>query len=133
VRLDGLLEVALYHDVAEEGAMADFYGEALGLPRVAEWPDGAAHRLGGLVVLLFARERLAEREGPIAEHGTVGPGHVCFTAPDGEYEAWKDRIGATVEIIHEHEWKGGRRSFYFRDPAANLLEVADGDLWPQAP
>jgi catechol 2,3-dioxygenase-like lactoylglutathione lyase family enzyme len=132
VRLGGLLEVALYHDAAEEEAMAAMYG-ALELDRVAAWPDGAAYRLGDVLVLLFVRERLAEREGPIADHGSAGPGHVCFTVPPGEYEAWIHRVAGIAEITHEHEWKGGRRSFYFRDPAGNLLEVADGDLWPAEP
>jgi catechol 2,3-dioxygenase-like lactoylglutathione lyase family enzyme len=36
-----------------------------------------------------------------------------------------------VEITHEHAWDSGRRSFYFQDPAGNLLEIADGELWPR--
>jgi catechol 2,3-dioxygenase-like lactoylglutathione lyase family enzyme len=36
-----------------------------------------------------------------------------------------------VEITHEHEWDGGGRSFYFHDPAGNLIEIADRDLWPK--
>jgi catechol 2,3-dioxygenase-like lactoylglutathione lyase family enzyme len=35
-----------------------------------------------------------------------------------------------VEIEHEHDWSDDRRSFYFRDPAGNLLEVANADIWP---
>ena len=38
--------------------------------------------------------------------------------------------GLGVAITHDHEWSEGRRSFYFKDPAGNLLEVADSDLWP---
>lgn len=133
MKLGGLLEVALYHDAADEQAMAEMYGGALGLERVAAWPDGAAYRLGEAVVLLFVRERLADREGPIADHGSAGPGHVCFTAPSGTYEAWLRHVASVAEITHEHEWKDGRKSFYFRDPAGNLLEVADGDLWPIGP
>ena len=45
---------------------------------------------------------------------------------------WRERLGAAgVEITHEHDWEGGRRSLYFHDPAGNLLEIADGDLWPR--
>ena len=133
MRLGGLLEVALYHDASEADAMAAMYGGALGLPRVADWPDGAAYRLGDALVLLFNRDRLAERDGPIADHGSVGPGHACFIAATGTYEDWLRHVAALAEITHEHEWDGGRRSFYFRDPAGNLLEIADGDLWPPAP
>ena len=69
---------------------------------------------------------------PIAAHGTTGPGHACLTvAAPGEYDGWRERLrGAGVEVIHEHEWDGGRRSLYFNDPAGNLLEIADGDIWP---
>jgi catechol 2,3-dioxygenase-like lactoylglutathione lyase family enzyme len=36
-----------------------------------------------------------------------------------------------VRIDHEAGWPGGARSVYFRDPANNLLEIADRDLWPE--
>ena len=85
------------------------------------------------MLLLFERESLAERDGPIADHGTEGPGHACLLAAGAdEYDAWRERlIAAGVEITHDHEWEGGCRSFYFNDPAGNLLEIADGDLWPE--
>ena len=85
------------------------------------------------MLLLFDREALAAREGPVSDHGTVGPGHACLVVSDpGDYERrLADLREAGVEITHEHQWDGGRRSFYFRDPAGNLLELADGDLWPE--
>jgi catechol 2,3-dioxygenase-like lactoylglutathione lyase family enzyme len=130
IRLREILEVALYHDAADGRAMTSFYEGVLGLREVASWPGGRALRLGGAVVLLFEREGLAEREGPIADHGASGPGHVCLTVGPEDYEDGKASIAGHTEIIHEHEWEDGRRSFYFRDPAGNLLEIADGDLWP---
>ena len=52
--------------------------------------------------------------------------------PEGGYEAWKARLAdAGVEITHEEQWPTGRSSFYFRDPAGNLIEIADSDLWPR--
>jgi catechol 2,3-dioxygenase-like lactoylglutathione lyase family enzyme len=52
-------------------------------------------------------------------------------APPEAYESWRARLrDEDVEITHEQEWNGGRRSFYFRDPAGNLLEVAESDIWP---
>ena len=126
-----LLETALYYDAAVEGPMTEVYERVLGLRVVARWPDGRALRIGGTVVLLFERERLAEREGPIADHGSLGPGHACFRVERGEYESWRGRLAERVGVVHEHDWPGGRRSFYFRDPAGNLLEIADGDLWPE--
>jgi catechol 2,3-dioxygenase-like lactoylglutathione lyase family enzyme len=129
---EGVLETALYHDPGEREQIERFYGEALGLPVVARWPDGLAFRVGPGVLLLFDRGGLAEREGPIADHGTTGPGHACLLAPGEEFEQARKRVAASgAEITHEHRWDDGRRSFYFHDPAGNLLEVADADLWPR--
>lgn len=132
-RLGGVLETCLYHEPGEREAVERFYGEVLGLKRVAGWPDGSAFRVGTGVLLLFDRAKLAERSGPIAAHGTQGPGHACLiTGGEGDYESWKQRLrAADVEITHEHDWGEGRRSIYFADPAGNLLEIANADLWPR--
>jgi catechol 2,3-dioxygenase-like lactoylglutathione lyase family enzyme len=130
--LGGVLETCLYHEPGEAEAMKRFYTEALGLRVVSHWPGGVALRTGAGVLLLFDREATASRSGPIADHGSTGPGHACLLAAEGEYEGWLDRLrDAGVEITHEHEWNGGLRSFYFKDPAGNLLEIASGDLWPE--
>jgi catechol 2,3-dioxygenase-like lactoylglutathione lyase family enzyme len=58
--------------------------------------------------------------------------HTCLLAAPGEYEAWKERLGAHgVEITQEIEWPSGPRSFYFDDPAGNVLEIAEADMWPR--
>ncbi len=131
--LAGVLETGLYHSAAETEAIERFYADSLGLPVVSRWKGAIAMRVGAGVLLLFERESLAERGGPIADHGAEGRGHACLLASgDGDYEAWRRRIAERgIEITHEHEWDGGRRSFYFHDPAGNLLEIADGDLWPE--
>jgi catechol 2,3-dioxygenase-like lactoylglutathione lyase family enzyme len=111
--------------------MDAFYTGVLALRAVSRWPGGIALRAGSGVLLLFEREAVADREGPIADHGTAGPGHVCLLATGPDYTAWRERLAASdVEVTHEHEWSGGRRSLYFKDPAGNLLEIADGDIWP---
>jgi catechol 2,3-dioxygenase-like lactoylglutathione lyase family enzyme len=132
--LEGVLETSLYHDAAEAEAIERFYDEVLGLPLVSRWPGGLAFRLGPGLLLLFERATTADREGPIADHGSVGPGHACLLASEtGAYESWRERLTAAgVEITHEHEWSGERRSLYFKDPGGNLLEIADGDIWPTA-
>jgi catechol 2,3-dioxygenase-like lactoylglutathione lyase family enzyme len=130
--LGGVLESCLYHDSGEAGAVERFYAQVLGLRPVARWPGGIAFRVGSAMLLLFDRELLAGREGPISAHGASGPGHACLVADDpGAYTAWNRRLAeAGIRITHEQEWSHGRRSFYFHDPAGNLLEIADGDLWP---
>jgi catechol 2,3-dioxygenase-like lactoylglutathione lyase family enzyme len=129
--LGGVLETSLYHDAGEAAAVERFYTQDLGLRVVSRWPGGFALRAGAGVLLLFDRSVLAKRDGPIAAHGTVGPGHACLVAPADAYDGWRERLeNAGVEVTHEHEWDGGRRSLYFTDPAGNLLEIASGDLWP---
>ena len=134
MRLQGVLETALYHDSADRDRIERFYGETLELPLVARWADGMSFRLGGGVVLLFDRERIEGRDEPPAQHGASGPGHICFVVAAEDYEPWQERIRrAGVEINHEHDWGSGLHSFYFSDPAGNLLEIANGDLWPEGP
>jgi catechol 2,3-dioxygenase-like lactoylglutathione lyase family enzyme len=129
---DGVLETSIYHSVSETAAVERFYVELLGLPVVSRWPGGIALRVGAGVLLLFERETVAERSGPIAEHGSNGPGHLCLLTDRDGYEAWRDSVAAAaIELTHEQDWPGGHRSFYFKDPAGNLLEIADGDLWPR--
>ena len=129
-QLRGVLETCLYHDSELAPAVERFYGEILGLALASRWPGGMAFRAGRSVVLLFDRAELAKRDGPISAHGTSGPGHACLLAAGPEYERWKSRLAEVgIEITHEHSWPEQRRSIYFNDPAGNLLEIADGDLW----
>lgn len=130
-RLGRVLETVLYYDDAVRDEVLRFYDEVLGLRRVSEWDNGTAYRLGDGVLLLFDRERLARSDSPVSQHGTTGPGHVCVVAEPGAYDELRSRLRAAgIAIEHDHEWPSAKRSFYFRDPAANLLEIADSDLWP---
>ena len=72
--LRGVLETCIYHDEADAAAVERFYAATLGLRVVSRWPGGVALRVGDGVLLLFARETLADRDGPIAAHGTTGRG-----------------------------------------------------------
>jgi catechol 2,3-dioxygenase-like lactoylglutathione lyase family enzyme len=129
---EAVLETSLYHDSSQREEIESFYSQTLGLRLVSSWQDGLAFRVGTGVLLLFDRQGVARRDGPIAAHGSTGAGHACLVAPAPAYAVWKRRLAdGGVEITHEHEWGSGRRSFYFHDPAGNLLEIADGDLWPR--
>ena len=88
------------------------------------------HRVGQDVFLLFNRDITSTQEWP-PPHGAVGPVHTCFLAAPGEYEQWKAELEAkAVELVNETTWDSGLRSFYFEDPAGNMLEIAEGDMWP---
>jgi catechol 2,3-dioxygenase-like lactoylglutathione lyase family enzyme len=132
--LGGVLESALYHEPEEAEEMLRLYRDVLGMPVVADWEDGSALRVGTGLVLLFDRRRLEQRDGPIAGHGTHGPSHLALLASPEDYTAWREALeSAEVEIVHEQEWNDAKRSFYFHDPAGNLIEIAGGDIWPPAP
>jgi catechol-2,3-dioxygenase len=123
-----VLETALYHSTGEREAVRSFYKDLLGLRPVSQWERGAAYRLGDGVVLIFDRDQTNTQRLP---HGASGTGHACFVAPPEEYERWKEHLAqAEVELIEEAD-SDGVRSLYFRDPAGNVLEIADGDMWPQ--
>lgn len=129
LRLHGVLETVVYYKPGQRDDMRSFYGDVLSLRAVTNSPD--AYRLGSQVVLLFNSDESSVQDDPPA-HGATGAVHTCFVTDPGSYAAWKDRlIDRGVEIVREITWRGEVKSFYFYDPAGNLLEIADGDLWPR--
>jgi catechol 2,3-dioxygenase-like lactoylglutathione lyase family enzyme len=127
-RLSGILETVVYRAPGREAEVQRFYEDVLGLRPVRSWPAGTAYRAGASVYLVFDSERTSVQDLP---HGASGSVHACFLAADGEYERWKDHLAReAIPIVDEITWGSGARSFYFHDPAGNLLEIAEGDLWP---
>lgn len=125
--LSGILETVLYCTTQNEDVTRRFYEDVLGLRSIG----GSSYRAGSDVFLLFNSDRSTVQDEP-PPHGASGSVHVCFLTTSEGYEAWKDRVAASeVEIVQEITWdETGLHSFYFKDPAGNLLEIADGDLWP---
>ncbi len=124
--LSGVLESVLYCDSQSEEGTRTFYEDVLGFRRISKW----GYRLGSQVFLLFNTEETREQEWP-PPHGTTGPGHICFTVPPEGYDRWKEHLRKhDVELIDETDWSRGVFSFYFEDPAGNVLEIANGDMWP---
>jgi catechol 2,3-dioxygenase-like lactoylglutathione lyase family enzyme len=128
-RLTRVLETVLYF--TDQPRTERFYGELLGMRLLArEAGRSLFFRAGESVFLLFNAEDTASG-GKLPAHGAVGSVHTCFEVPAEDYEAWQSHLaGAGVALIQEARWPGGR-SFYFRDPDGNLLEIADADLWPR--
>jgi len=131
LRLAGVLETVLYYASDQQDEMERFYEDVLGLESLGLGRWSLAFRLGQGVVLLFDRERSSTQEEP-PPHGASGSIHVAFLAAPGEYDAWKERLADRgVTLIDEIAWDSGVRSCYFNDPAGNLLEIAERDLWPE--
>jgi catechol 2,3-dioxygenase-like lactoylglutathione lyase family enzyme len=128
MNLSGVLETVVYCTNENEEATRRFYRKVLGLQPLRE--DSVAHRLGGSVFLLFNADESSVQDSPPAHGAPNARVHTCFLAAPGEYERWKERLAAEgVEITQEIEWPSGPRSFYFEDPAGNVLEIAEADMW----
>jgi catechol 2,3-dioxygenase-like lactoylglutathione lyase family enzyme len=129
MQLAGVLETVLYCTTENEEETRRFYREVLGLQPVRE--GSVSHRLGTGVFLLFNADESAVQDSPPAHGAPNARVHTCFLASPGEYEGWKERLGNHgVEVSEEIEWDSGPRSFYFEDPAGNVLEIAEADMWP---
>ncbi len=128
-QITGILETVLY--VADIDRAEQFYRDVMALRPIGKEPGRHAFfRVGSGVLLLFCAER-TRRSASVPPHGAEGEIHVCFTTAADEFETWKARIREhRIVIEQETEWPGGR-SFYFRDPDGNLLELANADIWPR--
>ncbi|MGH2757592.1 MAG: glyoxalase/bleomycin resistance/extradiol dioxygenase family protein [Actinomycetota bacterium] len=127
--LDGILETVLYCDSSNEDEVRRFYQEVMGLHQLA---FDFSYRVGSQdhVLLIFNRDVTEQQDNP-PPHGATGKAHTCFTAAPGTYEEWKTYLDERGAAPHnEITWGNGMRSFYFDDPAGNVLEIAEGDFWP---
>jgi catechol 2,3-dioxygenase-like lactoylglutathione lyase family enzyme len=126
--IDRVLETILYVDDLD--AAERFYGEVLGL-ELDSRKDGlfGFFRCGDGMLLLFEPEAASTGRN-VPAHGARGPGHACFAVAEDALPAWQARLAAAgVAIEQEMSWPRGGRSFYFRDPAGNSLELATPRIW----
>jgi catechol 2,3-dioxygenase-like lactoylglutathione lyase family enzyme len=125
-RLTGILETVLYCTSKNEAEVRAFYEEILGVEKVG---FSFAYRVGKQMLLVFNSDETVDQERP-PPHGASGASHACLLVEPGAYEEWKAHLGdAGVAVTDEIDWPNGKRSFYFDDPAGNVLEIADGDIW----
>lgn len=133
LRPDGILETALY--VADLDAAERFYGEVMGLQRIARVEGRHVFfACGKGVLLLFRPDKTVQPPSnpamPVPTHGATGPGHACFRAEPVDMDAWRGHLEeAGVAIEADFRWPNGARSIYFRDPDGNSLEIAEPKLW----
>lgn len=133
LRPDGILETALY--VADLDAAERFYGEVMGLERIARVEGRHVFfACGSGVLLLFRPDKTMEPPSnpamPVPVHGARGPGHACFKVSAKDLDAWRKRLQASgIEIEADFRWPNSARSIYFRDPDGNSLEIAEPKLW----
>jgi len=123
-----VLETVLYVDDLD--AAARFYGGVLGLEEASRKAGAFVfYRLDRQMLLLFEPEA-ARGSVTVPPHGADGAGHVAFAVADRDLERWVAHLVTHgVEIEAELDWPNGGRSFYFRDPAGNSLEIAAPSIW----
>jgi catechol 2,3-dioxygenase-like lactoylglutathione lyase family enzyme len=125
-RVDRLDHLVL--TVADIDATVDFYVRVLGMRRESFGAGRVALRFGAQKINLHQAGREFE---PKAARPTPGSGDLCFIV-DGPLEAALAHVRAEgVEILEGPVARTGATgpitSFYFRDPDANLVEVASYD------
>ncbi|MCP5075842.1 MAG: glyoxalase/bleomycin resistance/extradiol dioxygenase family protein [Rhodobacteraceae bacterium] len=129
----GVLEASLY--ATDLNRAEEFYGGILGMEKVARVGDRHVFfRAGSTMLLIFnpmeTRKPSTNPNLPVPSHGSVGQGHLCFTATADELDAWHAHLsenGITIEA--DFVWPSGARSIYLRDPADNSIEFAEARLW----
>lgn len=129
LRIQRVLETSLYVEDLE--AAIGFYGDVLGLKAFSK-AEGrhCFFRCGDGVVLLFNPRATEQEGGHVPSHGAHGPGHVAFAIQASDIPRWREHLVArNVEVEREVTWPGGGHSIYFRDPAANSVELATPQIW----
>lgn len=101
-----------------------FYHEVLELPIISYVENKHVFfRAGDSVLLCFNPEDSKLKQSPPAHYGG-GNQHFAFEVLPENYEKTKaEIISRGLDIIDEVTWTSGSRSFYFKDPEGNILEV----------
>ena len=108
----------------------EFYHLKLGLPLISRIEGRHIFfRAGTSVLLCFIPESTRTEQG-LPPHFGGGDQHIAFEVAQVDYGDWKSKIiKEGIKIIHEESWSRGHRSFYFRDPENNVLEIVEEGMW----
>lgn len=124
----GIKETCLY--VTDLVRTRGFYEEVLGLPCFSFVAGSHAFFRAGSSVLLCFLPEMSRTQTTLPRHSASGEPHFAFEVDPSVYDAWRLRLDtAGVTIEHDHVWKGGFRSFYFRDPDRACVEIIEAGLW----
>ena len=126
--INAIKEVCLYAKDLE--SIKSFYLEKLGFKLIHYKANRHVFFRLGTTVLLCFNPDVTKAEEKLPPHYAVGPQHIAFAVPRIYYEAEKARmLDLGIAITHEEDWGDGWYSFYFEDPAGNILEVVPEGLW----
>ena len=133
MKISKISETAIYCDDVEE--MLNFYQNLFAFPVIENsLPRAVFLQCGSNILAIFNRAMTAMPDQLPPAHGSTGPQHFALEiSSDEEYDAWKARfLEKGVPIEQEIEWASrdnGAKSFFFRDPADNNVEIAMRKLW----
>lgn len=116
--------------VTDVAVAKEFYQHQLGLELVTFKPDAFVFLRAGSSMLLCFHETYAKEQTDVPPHHGKGNFHFAFEVPADRYNEAKAYVqGMGLEIEQEIEWPSGGKSFYFRDPENNSLEVVQPGIW----
>jgi catechol 2,3-dioxygenase-like lactoylglutathione lyase family enzyme len=127
-RILQIKETCIY--AADLEKMKDFYAGKLGLKVISHVPGKHIFfKAGTSVLLCFNPEDSRNKTSPPA-HYASGKYHFAFEVQPRDYEWQKNEIiRHGILITDEVSWQSGQKSFYFEDPAGNVLEIVPVGIW----
>jgi catechol 2,3-dioxygenase-like lactoylglutathione lyase family enzyme len=128
LRIRQIKETCIYARDLE--AMKRFYCDLLGLEVIGHLPGKHIFfRAGSSVLLCFNPDESRNKKSPPA-HYAEGPYHFAFEVTQAEYQDHKALVmKKKIAITDEVTWENGLRSFYFSDPAGNVVEIVPEGIW----
>jgi catechol 2,3-dioxygenase-like lactoylglutathione lyase family enzyme len=128
LRIRQIKETCIYHRDLE--VMKAFYADLLGLDIIHYLPGKHIFfRAGTSVLLCFNPDDSRIKKSPPG-HYAEGKYHFAFEVAPADYESHKAAIvQMKIRITDEVTWENGKKSFYFEDPAGNVLEIVPEGIW----
>ena len=136
-RIDGILETPVYVDDLDVAYR--FYHGILGLEQMLHGDRIHAYSVAPRQVLIACLRGACDADSLVGGamvpgHRADGPGHFAFRIAYDALEAWIAHLEAEgVTIESQVNWPMGGKSFYFRDPFDNVVELATAGVWPNDP
>lgn len=127
MKLTGIKETCLYIKNIER--TKEFYHGILGLEIFLSTKTHVFFKIGNSMLLCFLNA-FAKTQEHLPKHFAEGSIHFAFETTMTGYKNCKGEIMENgINIEHEQVWKNGRKSFYFRDPDNNLVEILQPGIW----
>ena len=127
LELRQIKETCIYiHDLQRAKS---FYTKILNLSIHAESSYFVFFKIGSTMLLLFDPKK-SKSQTNLPPHHSDGDQHFAFEVAKNQYENWKVHLKEHGILIEDElTWTNGRKSFYFRDPENNLLEILEPGVW----